>query len=210
MAYSNAIPAAGDRLKISQGDLINNFAAIQALLEVNHTLGTFDSPVAGDTGKHSQVMMPENAAPTATGADEGSIYCNVGTISGQTELIFKRENNTLTTAITEYRDATVGGNDGYVYLGGGNILMRWNEPVPVPIAGSYNVTFTGVPGPAFAATPFVFVTPIFVVGATRSITAHISDLTVNGFKVYVREINNGGEVRSTSNVFNWLAIGRIA
>lgn len=209
MPYSNTIPAATDELKNSQSDLLANFEALEALIEVNHLLGTFDSPIAGDTGKHSQVMMPENAAPDVAGANEASIFCNVGPVSAITELFFQREAGVISTPLTEQRNYTIAGDDGFFRVGGGNLLVRFNKVTGLPAATFFQVNYTGLPGPAYLSTPVVFVTPRFTLIDAQNVSVTISDSDINGFRVYSRNTLVGG-VFITVGTFDWISVGRVA
>lgn len=208
MAFNNAIPAADDRIRDSQADLLANFQAIQAFLEVNHILGTFDSPVVGNTGKHSIIQMPENGGTPATAANEGAIFCDEGPISTVTELFFRRENNGNSRAITEFRNYTAGGDDGYVYLGGGNILARFNRDV---YSDEELIAFTGNPGPAFTNVPLIFVSIGGTAFADLSVqAAGANTITVNGFTLDLKRYSAmTDQFQSDTDTVAWLAIGTI-
>lgn len=59
MAYIRNIPQSGDQLDVSQGQILNNFAAIGDWVEVNHV--EFNT---GDQGKHDLVEFFRNTAFT--------------------------------------------------------------------------------------------------------------------------------------------------
>ena len=185
MAFNNNIPQPDDRVRDSQTDLLANFQALQAFLEVNHILGTFDSPVAGNTGKHSTVVMPENGGNPATAANEGAIYVDEGPISTVSELFFRRENNGNARAITEWRNYTPGGDDGYVY-------------------------YTGNPGP-FTNLPVIFATSFSAPDNGELYSVSISARTLTSFTCRVR-VNTGvlgGNNPAVNNSIFWIAIGTI-
>ena len=76
MAYKNTIPTASDLLSQSQDDILNNFAGIKTLVDVNHV--TFDA--AGE-GKHSFVQFPVQSPVPTTGVDEVGLYCQTSTLT---------------------------------------------------------------------------------------------------------------------------------
>lgn len=77
MAYSNQIPRATDQLNDSQLDLLNNFIAIQQLVDVNHI--NFNLGI--ESGKHKQVTLPVNVAPTPTLANEVNVFSQTSALS---------------------------------------------------------------------------------------------------------------------------------
>lgn len=66
MAYNNAIPQGSDKLSVSQGDLLNNFAAISTMLQVNHV--NFNG---ANQGKHKLVTFTDQTSslPVTVGSD---------------------------------------------------------------------------------------------------------------------------------------------
>jgi hypothetical protein len=61
MAYQANIPQPGDLLSQSQSDLLNNFMALQTLIDINHV-----DFASGDQGKHKWVTFPvQGAIPPA-------------------------------------------------------------------------------------------------------------------------------------------------
>ena len=71
MAYQNNIPQASDQINKSQADILNNFAAIQTLIDANHV--GFANPT--NQGKHNFVSLPltssSPAAPAFLATEEG-------------------------------------------------------------------------------------------------------------------------------------------
>src|SRR5438445_164595 len=65
MAYQSNIPQATDQLSVSQGDILNNFAALSTFLNINHV-----DFASGDQGKHKWVTLTVLVSPyngTSTG-----------------------------------------------------------------------------------------------------------------------------------------------
>lgn len=102
MAYNPNIPQPPDIKSVSQPQILNNFIAINDLLAVNHQ--TFGAP---GEGKHTYLQIPEHAAPS-TAVNEAGLYAAVGAASGQTELVFRRENNGASIPFTECLAAATG------------------------------------------------------------------------------------------------------
>ena len=141
--YKSGIPLATDRLSSSQNDLLNNFTAIKALVDVNHE--TFANGVSPE-GKHKFVTMPEQGAAPATLANEGALYTKVGATSAVAELFFRRESSGDEIGFTEGTLA----NNGWTRLPCG-LLVKWGK-VGTPV----NFALNGAPGPNFdnAVLPF--------------------------------------------------------
>lgn len=87
MAYNSNIPQPTDRISVSQGQILDNFAALQADFGVNHV--TFNAP--SNIGKHNVVTFPRQAAaPGVFGATEFGLYNMTYARSTVTELHVRR------------------------------------------------------------------------------------------------------------------------
>lgn len=87
MAYDANIPQPTDRISVSQGQILDNFAALQAYFGVNHV--TFNAP--SNIGKHNVVTFPRQAAaPGVFGATEFGLYNMIYPRSTVTELFVRR------------------------------------------------------------------------------------------------------------------------
>ena len=117
MAYKNTIPTASDLLSQSQDDILNNFAGIKTLVDVNHV--TFDA--AGE-GKHSFVQFPVQSPVPTTGVDEVGLYCQTSTLTGNPELVFSHESASTTYEFT----SAVQNEQGYAILPSG-IIFKWGS-----------------------------------------------------------------------------------
>lgn len=124
--YNPNIPQPTDLLSVSQGNLLNNFGALQALIDVNH----IDFAAAG-AGKHSFVEMPvQNPVPT-TSAGEVGLYSQTSAITAQPELVFARQMGSTAPAqvqVTEFTSARWQ-NPGWAMLPSG-ILLKWHSNIP--------------------------------------------------------------------------------
>lgn len=100
MSYTNKTPLPNDAKSLSQDELLNNFAAISTLIQVNHV--NFDD-VSGDQGKHKFCQLPvrgtNNTPRTIT--KECGLYSALGAFSFFPELVVAKENNTNSYAISE-------------------------------------------------------------------------------------------------------------
>ncbi len=153
MAYQNDIPQANDKIKDSQSDMLENFAQIKTVFDIDHE--TFQA--ANGQGKHKTVTFPIHA-PGAIGATEMRIHANNSAVTGNVELFV--ENGSLGTnfEFTSAKKASA----GWTTTPAG-VLIKWGNAT---IAGSATGLST-FPWPA-AASDIAFVTQywaIVVVGA---------------------------------------------
>jgi len=141
--YNPNIPQPTDLLSVSQGNLLNNFGAIQALIDVNHV----DFAAAG-AGKHFFIEMPVQVAPPVTVAGEVGLYSQTSAVTAQPELVFARQLGSTAPAavqVTEFTSA-IWLNPGYTKLPSG-IMLKWHSNIP--FGGSQTVVIdlnTDVPG----------------------------------------------------------------
>ena len=90
LAYNGTIPAATDEPRNSQPLMLQNFASILSLINVNH--GTFASATAG---MHPLLSMPVQAAVPALLATGMQVYTKNGAVSGVPELYVERANGAV-------------------------------------------------------------------------------------------------------------------
>lgn len=142
MPYLQNIPQPTDQLDDSQGDILGNFQEIYNLVGVNHV----QFGAAAGQGKHTQVTLPENAAPTNTAAAEANIYSQLSTLTNNTELFWQREGNGTRIEWTGLLAAT----NGWTRLPSG-ILLKWGADV---VATNLVVVYPAGGGiPAFQNIP---------------------------------------------------------
>lgn len=115
MAYNNNIPLPGDQISVSQADLLNNFVALQTLIDVNHV-----DFASADQGKHKWVSFPQQGANPSTLATEVALFSKVSALSAVPELFFRNANN---GAVYEFTSSQ---NDiaGFTRFPSG-ILIKW-------------------------------------------------------------------------------------
>lgn len=147
MAYKNNIPQPTDRLKDSQGDLLNNFQSIKTSFDENHV--TFDDP---DTGKHKFITFPQQSAAPTFGASENGFYNRLSTVAANNEIYVQKSSSYY--PMTAKGGELTGSNpaQGWAFLASG-MIMKWGETNLLANTKT-TVTFTaGATYPAFNAAP---------------------------------------------------------
>ena len=208
MPYTPGIPTAVQFISASQPLIQQNFTEIQNAFSVDHfPLGS----AAAIDGKHQWIHLPNSNPTPACAANEVVLYSGIGQFSGLNQLFFQPvpnagglNPNTL-RAWTETLNQVQAVQDGYNYIGGGRICIRYNWVNPVNATDTYLWSGLGRP---FGAPPIVICTVrdggAHANDVTYSITT--SNITVNGFDYAVRIID-GGAVDPIAFAFNFIAIG---
>lgn len=171
MAYQANIPQPTDAFSKSQGDLLNNFIAIQTLIDVNHV----DFANGTDQGKHFFVEFPVQSPVPVTAGGEVGLYSQTSTLTGVPELVFSKQSG---TSVYEFTSAGYN-TTGWFRLPSG-ILVFWGSDTGFG-AGNVVTTFpVNSSTPTFANVFSVFLTPLStgslysVSNTTTTITTHIS------------------------------------
>lgn len=123
--YNPNIPQSTDLLSVSQGNILLNFQAIQALIDVNHV----DFAATG-AGKHAFVEMPvQSPVPTTVGGEVG-LYCQTSSITSQPELVFARQSGSSAPSQVRISEFTSGvwANPGWARLPSG-FLIKWRSDI---------------------------------------------------------------------------------
>ncbi len=116
--YNNAIPQPNDFIDDSQNDLLNNFASIQTLVDVNHV--TFD---AAGQGKHKFLQMPQQVAAPATALAETALVTLSSAYNANgPELVYRRESNGAQIETTASLQAIL----GWTFIPSG-LLLKWGR-----------------------------------------------------------------------------------
>lgn len=196
--YKPNIPQATDLLSQSQLDLLNNFGAIQALIDINHS--DFANPNAG---KHNFVEMPvQFPVPTTAGSEVG-LYCQTSVSTAQPELVFARQAGSTAPAAVQITEFTSAGwtNPGWSKLPSG-IMLKWHANIGFGGSATKIINVnTDVPGsPNFITTLTILVTLIDT-AATYDHVVGISNVTFPHFTAYTPIIPPG------TVAFSYLAIG---
>ncbi len=197
MPYQQNIPQPTDQLDDSQGDILGNFQEIYNLIGVNHV----QFGAAAGQGKHTQVTLPENVAPTNTAIDEANIYSQLSTLTNQTELFWQRENNG--TRI-EWTGAGLISPNLWTRLPSG-ILLKWGA---ANINGAGTVVYPVDPSvPVFTDVSVTFTQIISAGGDPNSCVTVISGASYLpvSFDVFCSQRNLPG--LGVNTVFLWITVG---
>jgi hypothetical protein len=201
MAYNPNIPQATDVLSQSQGDLLNNFMAINTFVIVDHA--GFSDP---NEGKHNKVTFPvQNPAPTFLAGEIG-LYSFLNPVTSANELYVANSASpsvaTPMTASILSTNANPGNNvSGWTYLPSG-LLLKWGN-----VTANGNTAFlfpVAADIPVFTNVMSMQITTYANSGLDSNTFARLSAFTNVGFNVY-------GSARITmtaaSASFQYLAIG---
>ena len=191
MAYNPDIPQAADDPSQSQGQILANFQELNTFLSVNH-----ESLNSGTQGKHKFLQMPEQASAPATAANEGAIYTQESSFTGNTECVFRRESNGSEIEFT----GLLGAENGWTRLPSG-ILLKWGSS---NANGSQATNFpTGPTIPVFSAVYTAQVTTFDDTAAPNTM-ATLQGITTTAITVYgsVRVSNS-----ATNTRYRYLVIG---
>ncbi len=175
----------------TQDDILENFQQLNTAWNINHV--AFNNATQG---KHIEVTLPENIAPTNTLLDEANIYSQLSTLTGETELVWQRENNGDRIEWTGLK----ADEEGWTRLPSG-ILLKWGQATVV--GGSSAILYpVAADTPVFAANPFiVLATPVGNSNNTVAISGVLTPLQFSA-TTYVA---NTAVV--TQIVISYLAIG---
>ena len=142
MPYNNAIPQPNDQISDSQSDILNNFAGIKTLVDVNHV--TFDDP---NQGKHFFVEMPQQPAASVTALGEVGLQCLASAYNTNgPELMYLPENGGAQVEVTASRQAAI----GWTFWPSG-ILIKWGQ-FTVNATGSFTFAFSLLNNPPAFST----------------------------------------------------------
>lgn len=199
MAYNQNIPQPADQLNNSQQDLLNNFQGIKTLIDINHV--TFD---VANQGKHNLVTLPNNAAPTATIANEMSLFSQASTFAtlfgNNTALFYQAANG---GDIKDMTSAGITGApiEGFTRLASG-LLVKFGRAQINGINQVHNYP-VGANIPVFAVNPYVvMLTPFTGSGDRRVVCVNL--LGIANFNASAVDTSN---VAQNVEVF-YVAIGR--
>lgn len=188
--YNPNIPQASDKLSVSQGDLLNNMGALEALIDVNHI--DFGSVGAG---KHFFVEFPVPGSTPVTVANEIGLFSRASPYgtnaygANSPQLVIQQQSGGLFYEFSSYGSDA---NGLWTVLPSG-MLLKWGQN---QISATPNQTFSFSPatvgqGPRFTARPVVIIVPVKI---TAGVPAPVYlDLTgtntATQFTVYCTTIN---------------------
>lgn len=214
-AYQSNIPQANQLLSVSQLDLLNNFGAIESLIDIDHA--DFQHVNAG---KHNRVSLPVQATSPLIGAlafaaGEVGLYSFLNPTTAKNELYINKTNNSgivqipatasiLGTATPAWPAAVASGVQGWTMLPSG-IKLVWGDQVG---GGAAVATVTLV-------APYNFATTILSVQVSSAVNSPLTNPTVcyvdsipsaNSFTVASTRWSGSAWAGSVNN-FKYLAIG---
>jgi hypothetical protein len=190
MSYNSAIPQSSDARAQSQGQILANFQAINAVWANNHVpLNPLDNPVQG---MHTVLTMrPESGDPTTT-ASQTALYNKL--VSSVPELFFRPASNGTPIQMT-YPSLSTTGLRQYSFVAGPFVVYGGfvNNPVsgvPITLTPSSTLLYVGL-------TPY---------GATGAPTVHLS-LVPTSINTPVNSFTPKFQTGATIPIMYYLAIG---
>lgn len=158
-SYLPNIPASSDLLSVSQGQIQNNFSALQTWIEQNHVDSASGAP---QSGKHTFVQLPVQAGTPTGGflAGEDSIYSATSAVTGLPELVFVRGDGVAIGSIPQTYEITTYGTGTYTFNAGGQGNITYDYAWTRFPSGLLQLWATQTTnGPAFTATGLVIQFP---------------------------------------------------
>jgi hypothetical protein len=203
MAYNANVPQSTDLLSQSQSDILNNFIAIQTLIDVNHV-----DFASGDAGKHKFITFPvQNPAPTFAAGEEG-LYSFLNATTVQNELYVHKQTGAttaeipFTASILSTNSAPIVNSGGWTYLPSGLLLLFGHSTAN----GNTAFTFAALnpSAPVFTNVLSIILCTAYNNASDGNGFVRLSGYTAAGFNAY-------GSARTTvspaSVSFQYLAIG---
>jgi hypothetical protein len=207
--YNANIPQPTDQISQSQDQILQNFQAIQALIDINHV-----DFASGDQGKHKWVTLPNQAAipPAGSGFAGGEIgaYNATNATTAVSELYLNKTNQATvvqvpsTASTLSINSAPAANAGGWTYLPSGLILKCGNAS---GVTGLTTVTLPSGVGvaPAFTQIIGVIVCPYSTSTSDVNFAVRFVDiLSGSQFRVFVSSRTGSG---SATGGFQFLAIG---
>lgn len=171
MVYNPNIPAAGDALSVSQGQIQTNFSDANTYFAVNHE--AFDA--VSNNGKHKAIVMTQQLNPTVAATD-AAVFTKAGTYNTNPQVFFRQG---ATNTIFNATEASLG-TTGWAYLPCG-LLIKWGQDSSNGTVQT--VTYpTGATIPVFSSIYRVFLTLMGDSGATGSSVLITGSLTTTNFQ----------------------------
>lgn len=141
--YNPNIPQPTDLPSQSQGQLLLNFGAISALIDVDHV----DFAAAG-AGKHKKVTLPVQPGIPVFAAGDIGLFSTESATTGVNELYLYNvagESTPISASILSTDPAPANDSDGWTYLPSG-LLIKWgsgsvigNQMIVFPVAADIPV-----------------------------------------------------------------------
>lgn len=191
ITYSSSIPQATDQISQSQPLILQNFTAINQLIEVDHA--TFAS---SNAGFHNQVTLPVQGSAPSFAAGNIGLYSLLNATTTKNELYINLSSGTNIpmTACSTFQT-------GYTYLPSG-ILMQWGKATGT---GSVPQTFL-IPFPN-ACWNIQTTSQTNASSTDTNCVGIVSAITTTGFNIYLVVRDSANTPVSTTNNMFWFAVG---
>lgn len=197
--YLPTIPQPNDQLSVSQGQILDNFAAIQTFVDVNHV----DFADATNQGKHKFVTFLQQAAIPVPGNSEFNMYCLDSIVSPGTPAMFLRYPG---IGGTNYDFTTAGRlQDGWTRLPSG-ILLKWGR-LSTGGTGTIVKTFASLTGPSFAQVYTMQITTDLNGAANNNFICMLTNLNSNVAFTVSSFVRTAANTITGPVTFYYLAIG---
>lgn len=200
MTYLNNIPKATDDPTISQGQLLDNFSALNTSNSVNHV--AYNNP---NQGKHKFLQMPEQTIVPSTAVNEGAVYTKEVPTLLKTGLYWRDEDSggsggterQLTNLyITDLVNSGTAGGSLYKLVSPLGFVIYGGRTATLPTDGAGYTVKLANPGPALST--LITATATIDDGNTGNIPTGVGVLaTTNGMTIYVTK----------AFIINWIIIG---
>ena len=185
--YQPNIPQSTDTLNDSQSDILGNFQAIQALVDVNHY--DFASP---NMGKHMWVTLPAQTQSPGTALGEIALFSqNNG--AGVPQLWLQYQNQASAGPAVDFTTFSSTLANGGTNLPSG-IVLKWGQGATV--ANVQTVTFTTAFPTALLS---IQVTPAIAAGSAM----YYGDINVTAYSASAFSVYSEGAAQN----YCWFAIG---
>jgi hypothetical protein len=204
------IPKPTDTLSQSQENILNNFTAIQGLIDVNHV----DFSDGINYGKHNVAEFPVQAVAPTFAAGEVGLYnllpVSPYPLTGVDEMFINKQNSAtavkipMTASILSTNSGPVAGSSGWTYLPSG-ILLKWGTVSGVLVNSDGTVTLpTATSIPVFNNIFTVFTTQYYTGYSTAMFgnTIASGNYVPTGFSIYVASVGSTGPIS-----ISYIAIG---
>lgn len=147
--FTNNIPQAGQTIASTQDPILQNFQAINELINVNH-VGFSNTD---DYGKHNFTSFVAQVSDPVT-VDQMALYSKLSTDTNGIELFKRYPNNGAVVQVTGFSGSGTGAtNPGYGYLSA-TLMMKWGIATGISPSTSNVITFpTAGSIPAFTSAP---------------------------------------------------------
>lgn len=141
--FSTNVPQANQKISATQQSILNNFQAINELVDVNHA--SFSDPVYFGTHRVTNFVLQDSDPSTA--ADQMTLYAK--TVTGSVnpcEIFYRYPSDGTIVQLTGLGSTGSAVTNGYSYLG--TNIMQWGLATGITASGdntiSFNTPYTSV------------------------------------------------------------------